>query len=42
MLTQVTSIFFTEKLADNEVESKNVGRQSKDINLLYKVLNSKF
>ena len=34
MLTQVTSIFFTEKLADNEVESKNVERQSKDINLL--------
>ena len=25
MLTQVTSIFFTEKLADNEVESQNVG-----------------
>ena len=24
MITQVTSIFFTEKLADNEVESQTV------------------
>ena len=29
MLTQVTSTFFTEKLADNEVESKNVGGNQK-------------
>ena len=29
MLTQVTSIFFTEKLADNEVESQNVGGNQK-------------
>ena len=29
MLTQVTSIFFTEKLVDNEVESQNVGGNQK-------------
>ena len=29
MLTQVTSIFFTEKLADNEVVSQNVGGNQK-------------
>ena len=29
MLVQVTSIFFTEKLADNEVESQNVGGNQK-------------
>ena len=29
MLTQVTSIFFTEKLAYNEVESQNVGSNQK-------------
>ena len=29
MLAQVTSIFFTEKLADNEVESQNVGGNQK-------------
>ena len=29
MLTQVTSTFFTEKLADNEVESQNVGGNQK-------------
>ena len=29
MLTQVTSIFFTEKLADNEVGSQNVGGNQK-------------
>ena len=29
MLTQVTSIFFTEKLEDNEVESQNVGGNQK-------------
>ena len=29
MLTQVNSIFFTEKLGDNEVESQNVGGNQK-------------
>ena len=29
MLAQVTAIFFTEKLADNEVESQNVGGNQK-------------
>ena len=29
MPKQVTSIFFTEKLADNEVESQNVGGNQK-------------
>ena len=29
MLAQVTSIFFTKKLADNEVESQKVGGNQK-------------
>ena len=29
MITQVTSMFFSEKLADNEVESQNVGGNQK-------------
>ena len=41
MLAQVTSILFTEKLADNKEESQNVGGNQK-IKLLSNVLNSKF